>query len=172
MSRFSDCHSGVSRNLLTRYNIPAFAGMTILLLGLIIFLFPHHAFAQSLTLDLGGKGAAAGGGDEAGGGSVAGRVIQTVLLLTVLSIAPSLLMMMTSFTRIIVVLSFLRTALGTQTTPPNTVLLSLAMFLTFFVMAPTFQASYDQGIKPIMEGSIDEMEGMQKAVGPKCAILT
>lgn len=132
-----------------------------------IFFMPHHSWAQSVTLDLGGgKGAAAGGEDGAGGGSVAGRVIQTVALLTVLSIAPSLLMMMTSFTRIIVVLSFLRTALGTQTTPPNTVLLSLAMFLTFFVMAPTFQASYDQGIKPIMEGSMDEMEGLQKAVGP------
>ena len=145
--------------------IPAFAGMTILAVVLVVLLFPHHAWAQSLTLDLGGKGAA-GGDDGAGGGSVAGRVIQTVLLLTVLSLAPSILIMMTSFTRIVVVLSFLRTALGTQTTPPNTVLISLAMFLTFFIMTPTFQASYDQGIKPIMEGTVDEMEGMTKAVGP------
>ena len=75
-------------------------------------------------------------------------------------------MMMTSFTRIVVVFSFLRTALGTQTTPPNTVLLSLAMFLTFFIMAPTMQASYDQGIKPMMEGSMDEMDAMQKAAMP------
>jgi flagellar biosynthetic protein FliP len=132
------------------------------LLALMIFL-PHHAWAQSLTLDLGGKGAA---GEDGGGGSVASRVIQMVVLLSVLSIAPALLMMMTSFTRIVVVLSFLRTALGTQQTPPNTVLLSLALFLTFFIMAPTFQASYDQGLKPLMEGSMDEMDGLQKAVMP------
>jgi len=143
-----------------------YIGVMTALLALCIFTFPHHAWAQSLTLDLGGKGAATASGGDEGTGSVAGRVIQTVLLLTVLSIAPSILIMMTSFTRIIVVLSFLRTAMGTQTTPPNTVLISLAMFLTFFIMAPTFQASYDGGIKPIMEGSIDEMEGMTKAVAP------
>jgi flagellar biosynthetic protein FliP len=165
-------HSGESRNLFTgRYKIPAFAGMTLLVLSVIVLFFPHHAWAQSLTLDLGGKGAAAAGGGDEGTGSVAGRVIQTVLLLTILSIAPSILIMMTSFTRIIVVLSFLRTAMGTQTTPPNTVLISLAMFLTFFIMAPTFQASYDQGIKPIMEGSIDEMEGVTKAVAPFKAFM-
>ena len=135
------------------------------LIAATIFFMPHHGWAQSFTLDLGGKGAPAAEGGE-GGGSVAGRVIQTVVLLTVLSLAPSLLIMMTSFTRIVVVLSFLRTAMGTQTTPPNTVLISLAMFLTFFIMTPTIQASYDQGIKPIMEGSIDEMDGLQKAVGP------
>jgi flagellar biosynthetic protein FliP len=87
-------------------------------------------------------------------------------LLTVLSLAPSILMMMTSFTRIIIVLSFLRTALGTQQTPPNTVLLSLAIFLTFFIMAPTIQTSYEQGLKPVMSGEIAEMEGLQKAVTP------
>jgi flagellar biosynthetic protein FliP len=109
----------------------AFGGLAAL------FLFAHPALAQSLTLDLGGaKDAAAGGGAD---GSVAGRVIQMVALLTVLSVAPSILMMMTSFTRIVVVLSFLRTALGTQQTPPNTVLLSLALFLTFFIMTPTIQ---------------------------------
>jgi flagellar biosynthetic protein FliP len=140
--------------------------MTVLLVLALVMLFPsHHAWAQSLTLDMGGKGAAAGG-EDGGGGSVASRVIQMVVLLSVLSIAPALLMMMTSFTRIVVVLSFLRTALGTQQTPPNTVLLSLALFLTFFIMAPTFQASYDQGLKPLMEGSMDEMEALQKAVVP------
>jgi len=141
----------------------AFAGMMVLLAACLLFI-PHHAFAQSLTLDLGGgKG---GGGDGAGGTSVAGRVIQMVVLMTVLSLAPSILMMMTSFTRIVVVLSFLRTALGTQQTPPNTVLLSLAMFLTFFIMAPTMQESYDQGVKPVMSGKMDEMEGLQKAATP------
>lgn len=127
-----------------------------------LLLVPGHVWAQSLTLDLGGAKDTAGGSD----GSVAGRVIQMIVLLTVLSLAPSILMMMTSFTRIVVVLSFLRTALGTQQTPPNTVLLSLAMFLTLFIMAPTLQASYEQGIQPVMNGRMDEMEGMEKAVQP------
>jgi flagellar biosynthetic protein FliP len=124
-----------------------------------LLLSPHLSLAQSVTLDLGGK---TGGGD----GSVASRVIQMVALLTVLSLAPSILMMMTSFTRIVVVLSFLRTALGTQQTPPNTVLISLAMFLTLFIMSPVFQASYDQGIKPLMSGEMEEMEAFTKAAQP------
>jgi flagellar biosynthesis protein FliP len=116
------------------------------------------AFAQSVTLDMGGTGGE--------GGSVAGRVVQMVALLTVLSLAPAILMMMTSFTRIVVVLSFLRTALGTQQTPPNTVMISLAMFLTLFIMTPVFQASYDQGIRPLMQDEVQEMEGFQAAVMP------
>lgn len=137
-------------------------GMTLfLLLTLLFWIFPLDAFAQSLTLDL-GKGAE----EATGGGTVASRVVQMILILTVLSLAPSILMMMTSFTRIVVVLSFLRTALGTQQTPPNTVLLSLALFLTFFIMAPTFQAAYDQGLKPIMNGEVEEMEGIEKSMAP------
>lgn len=135
-----------------------------LLLAAIVFM-PADVWAQSLTLNLGGETPAAADG-AAGGGSVATRVVQIVMLLTVLSLAPSILMMMTSFTRIVVVLSFLRTAIGSQQTPPNTVLISLAMFLTLFIMMPTFQASYDQGIKPMMNEEITEMEGMEKAVGP------
>jgi flagellar biosynthetic protein FliP len=131
-------------------------------LGLIVFslfFIPSLVFAQSLTLDMGGG---AGGGDA----SVATRVVQMVGLLTVLSLAPSVLMMMTSFTRIVVVLSFLRTAMGTQQTPPNTVMISLAMFLTLFIMMPTFQASYEQGLKPLMNEEVTEMEGFQAAVVP------
>jgi flagellar biosynthetic protein FliP len=134
--------------------------MTKLILALAVFslflFIPHHSFAQSINLDLGGKG----------DGSVASRVIQTVAMLTVLSLAPSILMMMTSFTRIVVVLSFLRTAMGTQQTPPNTVMISLAMFLTLFIMMPTFQASYDQGIKPMMSGDMEETVAFGKAVTP------
>jgi flagellar biosynthetic protein FliP len=129
------------------------------LLTLALVLVPHHVFAQNITLDL-GNGT---GGD---GNSVAGRVVQMVALLTVLSLAPSILMMMTSFTRIVVVLSFLRTAMGTQQTPPNTVMISLAMFLTLFIMMPTFQASYDQGIKPMMNDEVSELDGLQAAVVP------
>lgn len=129
-----------------------------------LFLFVPQAFAQSVTLDL-------GGGEAAGGSSVAARVVQMVALLTVLSLAPSILMMMTSFTRIVVVLSFLRTAMGTQQTPPNTVLISLAMFLTLFIMMPTFQAAYDAGIRPMMNEEIDEMEGFKKSVEPFKAFM-
>ncbi len=124
-----------------------------------ILFIPSHTFAQSLTLDM---GAGQGGGDA----SVATRVVQMVGLLTILSLAPSILMMMTSFTRIVVVLSFLRTAMGTQQTPPNTVMISLAMFLTLFIMMPVFQASYDQGLKPLMNEEVTEMEGFQAAVLP------
>lgn len=137
-----------------------------LLAGLCAVFLSHDAAAQSLTLNLGNaatEGAADGAG---GGGSVATRVVQLVMMLTILSLAPSILMMMTSFTRIVVVLSFLRTAIGAQQTPPNTVLVSLAMFLTLFIMMPTFQAAYDQGIRPMMNEEISEIEGVEKAAAP------
>ena len=135
------------------------------LLAVMAFLFaPTNAIAQSLTLNLGNGGAGTDAGD--GGGSVASRVVQMVALLTVLSLAPSILMMMTSFTRIVVVLSFLRTAMGTQQTPPNTVLISLAMFLTLFIMMPTINASYEQGLKPLMNDEVSEIDGFTAAVKP------
>ena len=115
------------------------------------------AAAQVFSLDF-------GNGDE--GGGVTGRIIQLMALLTVLSLAPSILVMVTSFTRIVIVLSFVRTAMGVQQTPPNQVLVSLALFLTFFVMMPTLEQSYDQGIKPLMDGEISEMEAFEKAIDP------
>lgn len=118
--------------------------------------FAHPALAQNLSLDFG----------TAGDGTVAGRVIQLVALLTVLSLAPSILIMMTCFTRIIVVLSFLRTAIGIQQTPPNTVMISLALFLTFFIMAPTIQSAYEEGIKPLIAEEIDEVEAFNRSVNP------
>jgi flagellar biosynthesis protein FliP len=93
-------------------------------------------------------------------------------LLTVLSLAPSILVMVTSFTRIVVVLSFLRTALGIQQTPPNQVLISLALFLTFFVMTPTLERSYDEGIRPLIEGKIDEMQAFERAAQPLRVFMT
>lgn len=142
-------------------------GCLMALAGFAALLLPQDVLAQSLTIDMGGAtGAAAAGEGAAGGGSVATRVVQLVMLLTILSLAPGILMMMTSFTRIVVVLSFLRTAIGAQQTPPNTVLVSLAMFLTLFIMTPTFQAAYDQGIRPMMNEEISEMEGVEKAAVP------
>ncbi len=129
-----------------------------LLIGL---LFADSAFAQSVTVDLGGSGI-----EEAAGESVAGRIVQIVALLTVLSLAPGILMMMTSFTRIIVVLSFLRTAMGTQQTPPNTVLISLALFMTFFIMSPVFSKAYTDGIQPLVNGQITEVQAFERTVEP------
>ena len=117
------------------------------------------ALAQQLNLDLGE------------GASTTGRIVQLVLLMTVLSVAPSILMMVTSFTRIVVVLGFLRHALGTQTSPPNTVIVSLAMFLTAFVMAPTFEASYDQGIHPYMDNKIDEVQAFDRTTKPLAVFM-
>jgi len=133
-------------------------GLTLALgLGLMLLLggFSGAALAQSVTLDLGGTG-----------GSTTGRIVQMVALITVLSLAPSILMMMTSFTRIIIVLSFLRTAMGIQQTPPNTVLISLALFLTFFIMAPVFEKAYSDAFQPLMADQIDEIEAFKRAVKP------
>jgi flagellar biosynthetic protein FliP len=114
----------------------------------------HPAAAQQFTLDLGE------------GASTTGRLVQLIALMTVLSVAPAILVMVTSFTRIVVVLSFLRQALGTTTAPPNMVMMSLALFLTGFIMMPTLQASYTQGIQPLLANKIDEMEAFDRAVKP------
>ena len=114
------------------------------------------AFAQDISINLGGTG----------GGGVTERAIQLIVLLTVLSIAPSILVMMTSFTRIVVVLSLLRTAMGTATAPPNSVIIALAMFLTAFVMGPVLQKSYDDGIKPLIANQITVEDALQRASVP------
>lgn len=129
------------------------AAPAVLALAVGAFYAPE-ALAQSIALDLGD------------GGEATGRLVQMVALVTVLSLAPSILIMMTSFIRIMVVLSFLRSAMGTQQTPPTQVLVSLALFLTLFVMMPTFEAAYDQGIKPMIEDRIDEFEGFERALKP------
>jgi flagellar biosynthetic protein FliP len=114
------------------------------------------ALAQSVAIDLGATG---------GPGATA-RLVQITALITVLSLAPSLLVMVTAFARIIIVLSLLRSALGTQGTPPNSVLIGLALFLTFFVMQPVLEQSWVQGLQPMAEGRIGEMEGLRLAAEP------
>ncbi len=98
-------------------------------------------------------------------GSLAGT-LQMFLVLTVISLAPSIVIMMTSFTRIIVVFHFLRTALGTQSTPPNNVLIGLALFLTLFIMTPTLNRINEEGIKPLSNGEITQEEGLQACMDP------
>lgn len=99
-------------------------------------------------------------------GMATGRIVQMVILLTVLSIAPGLLIMVTSFTRIIVALSFLRSGIGLQTTPANLILISLALFMTFFVMGPTLDRAWQEGVKPMMNNEISQSVAYEKVVDP------
>ncbi len=117
-------------------------------------LFAASAQAQDISINF-GQGA---GLNE--------RVFQLIALLTVLSLAPSILVMMTSFTRIVVVLSLLRTALGTATAPPNAVIVSLALFLTAFVMGPAFQRAYDVGVKPLIANEVTAEQAFERSSEP------
>src|SRR5471030_3236366 len=134
---------------------------------------PHAALAATLPMAKAGVSAGAAapanGGlsiDLNGSGLFTDRMLQIVALITVLSIAPSIIIMMTSFVRIVVVLSLLRTALGLQQSPPNSVIISLALFLTAIVMGPTLQKSYDDGIKPLMDQQIELPQAFDAAGGP------
>ena len=132
--------------LLRRITLPVFAALCLLL--------PQAVMAQAVNFDMGQ------------GPTTSARLVQIVLLITVISLAPSILVMVTSFTRIVVVLSFLRTALGTQQTPPNVVLVSLALFLTMFIMQPTFDVAWDNGIRPLMNNQIDEETSFNRTLEP------
>src|SRR5690606_4460973 len=123
------------------------------LAALPLLFFAEPALAQSVSVDL-------------GEGSLTGRVVQLIILLTVLSIAPGILMTVTSFTRIVVSLSLLRNALGTQSSPPNMVLISLALFLSFFVMGPTFERAWQDGIQPFTQELITEEEAFERTAAP------
>ncbi len=101
-----------------------------------------------------------------GGASATARIIQMVAILTVLSVAPGLLIMVTSFTRFTVALSFLRSGLGLQSTPANLVLISLSLFMTFFVMAPTFDRAWQNGLKPLMDNTISQQEAFVAITQP------
>lgn len=101
-----------------------------------------------------------------GGASASGRIVQIVAMLTILSVAPGLLMMVTSFSRFVIALSFLRSGLGLQSTPANLILISLALFMTFFVMAPTFDRAWQDGVLPLVESRISEGEAYTKITAP------
>jgi flagellar biosynthesis protein FliP len=129
------------------------AGAMLALLGLVGW--AGAAAAQTLTLDLG-----------EGGGSSTARLIQLVATVTLLSLAPGLLVTVTSFTRIVVVLSLLRTALGTQQSPPNVVVIGLALFLTGFIMQPTLEKAWNDGVQPLIEERIDELTAFDRTAAP------
>jgi flagellar biosynthetic protein FliP len=136
--------------------------LTIAVGASLLALLPAAAAAQSLTLDMGGAE-----------GGLSARIVQLVLLLTILSLAPSILIMMTSFVRIVVVLSLLRTAIGIQQSPPNPVIIALALFLTMFVMAPTFSEAYEAGVAPFMREELPLEDALPRALEPmKTFMLT
>ncbi len=115
--------------------------------------------AAAQTIDLGSL-------IPAGGASATGRVIQIAAVLTALSIAPGLLIMVTSFTRFIVALSFLRSGLGLQSSPPNIVLTSLALFMTLFVMQPTFDRAWREGLQPLMNDTLPQDKALAAIAQP------
>lgn len=121
---------------------------------LVTFLSTDPAVAQSVNLDFGE------------GGSSTARIVQLVVLLTVITLAPSILVMVTSFARIVIVLSLLRTALGTQGAPPNSVMVSLALFMTFFIMQPTLETAYETGVAPLLDEQITEEVAMERTMAP------
>lgn len=132
------------------------SGMSFALaLGLGMLASPKSAWAAGLTLDLGNSST-----------QQTSSSLQILMLMTVLSLAPAILMLMTSFTRIIIVLSFVRNALGTQQLPPNQVMVGLALFLTFFVMAPTWNQINTDAVQPYMKNQITQTEALAKAEEP------
>ena len=144
----------------SRSAIPLWSGVGIFLLGLAVFFFcPDGALAQGLpkiSLQV----------EEAEQGGDAAVSLKIIFLLTILSLAPSILIMMTSFTRIVVVLSFLRTAMGTQQMPPNQLIIGLSLFLTFFVMAPVWERVNDEAIQPLVEEEIPYKEALDRGMEP------
>lgn len=133
--------------------------MTRFLTVICFLVFTNPAFAQSspdvLLQAL-----------EQADGQTAGRIIQLAGLLTVISLAPGILVTMTSFTRLIIALSFLRSGLGLPTTPSNLIVISLALFLTAFIMAPTFEQSYNNGIQPLIENKLNEQQAIPLIIEP------
>ena len=124
------------------------------LMGFALALAPLPALAQELSLSLGE------------GGSLTARSVQLILLITVLSLAPGLAIMVTCFPFLVTVLSILRQAIGLQQSPPNMLIISLAMFLTYFVMEPVFTTAWEQGVAPMVAEEIDVETAFPRIVAP------
>jgi flagellar biosynthetic protein FliP len=135
------------------------AAILAALTALVSLAFPAAAVAQAVNINLGT------------GGGLTERVVQLIGLMTVLSLAPSIVVMTTAFVRIVVVLSLLRTAMGLQQSPPNSVIISLALFLTAIVMGPTLQKSYDEGIKPLMDQQMELPAAFDASAAPVKAFM-
>jgi len=123
----------------------------------------EHGLASGIVGTLTGS---ASGAAEIGGASASGRMVQLFGLLTILSIAPGLLMMVTSFTRFAIAFSLLRSGLGLQAAPANLVMISLSLFMTFYVMAPSFNQAWQNGVEPLMANQISEQQAAQEIAEP------
>lgn len=126
-------------------------------LFLLCLFFPSFLLCDTFSLDL---------GNPSEGGPLIGRIIQIFLLITIISLAPAILVVITSFTRFVVVLSFLKNAIGMQQSPPQMVIVALSLFLTIFVMQPTFEAVYSEAIDPLINNKIDEKEAFKRGSVP------
>ncbi|WP_394700949.1 flagellar type III secretion system pore protein FliP [uncultured Cohaesibacter sp.] len=132
--------------------------MKRLAFGLPLFLLlASPAWAQSIDL---------GSLLPSGEASASGRMIQLIALITVLSIAPGLLIMVTSFIRFSIAFSFLRSGMGLQSTPSNMVMISLALFMTFYVMGPTFDRAWHDGVQPLINNEINEQQAYERVSAP------
>lgn len=131
--------------------------MRVLFFSVVLFIVVDPAYAQELDLSQ---------IIPEGNGTLSGRIIQGLVLLTILSIAPGLLVTTTSFTRFVIAFSFLRSGLGLQSTPSNLIVISLSIFMTYFVMAPVFEESWNEGVQPLIENRISQEEAIEKIVDP------
>jgi flagellar biosynthetic protein FliP len=143
----------------------------ILITLLAMLAVPHAALAAPAAAPAAASAAAAAGPnslslDLSGSGLFSDKIVQIISLITILSLAPSILIMFTSFTRIVVVLSLLRTAIGIQQSPPNSVIVSLSLFLTFFVMTPTFKDAYNTAVVPMTTNQITTVQALDKGAVP------
>ncbi len=121
---------------------------------LVLLAQPQVALAQEMSINL------------ADGQSISARTIQLILLITVLSVAPGLLIMITCFPFLVTVLSILRQAIGLQQAPPNMLMISLAMFLTYFVMEPVFNEAWETGIAPLLDEQMEVVPALERAIVP------
>lgn len=126
---------------------------------LLLLLFPLTAYAIDLpTVTLGVQNATTP--------NEVSTAVQILLVLTILSVAPAILLMTTAFVRVVIVLSFVRQAMGTQQMPPNQVIVGLSLFLTFFIMSPVYSVVNEQAVQPYLNGKIDQQQALTKAVNP------
>ncbi|MGI5921889.1 MAG: flagellar type III secretion system pore protein FliP [Syntrophomonadaceae bacterium] len=148
---------------MNRSKYPVYCLITAIAVFFVLYILPGQVLAEPIQIP--DVNLQIGGNNPDNPGSLS-TTLQLIILLTVLSLAPAILILLTSFTRIIVVLSFIRSSLATQQMPPNQILIGLALFLTFFVMAPVFQQVNTEAVQPYMKGQITQQKAFANAMQP------